>query len=161
MSSCSLTPPLHLSPYSNIQFPKAVIPKIPTTMSDTMKAVVFKGPHQIAIEERPVPKVQVDTDVIVKVALTALCGRYISPPRLLFAIRPAFHDAMLMMTRTMMTVNSMYSADIRRAIPGSSWCALPNCPSSPTFPKPPHAAPRVGPESRPSDHPPLGVSIEC
>lgn len=121
-----------------------MIPKIPTTMSDTMKAVVFKGPHQIAIEERPVPKLQADTDVIVKVALTALCGRYISPHRPLFAIHPAFHDAMLMVTRTMMTVNSMYSADIRRAIPGSSWCALPNCPSSPTFPTPPHAAPRLG-----------------
>jgi threonine dehydrogenase-like Zn-dependent dehydrogenase len=34
---------------------------------DTMKAVVFKGPHKVVIEDRPVPKIQDPTDVIVKV----------------------------------------------------------------------------------------------
>jgi len=41
---------------------------------DTMKAVIFKGPHKVAIEDRPVPKIQDPTDIIVKVEYTALCG---------------------------------------------------------------------------------------
>ncbi|KAF2634843.1 GroES-like protein [Massarina eburnea CBS 473.64] len=41
---------------------------------DTMKAVVFKGPHKVVIEERPIPKIQDPTDIIVKVDKTALCG---------------------------------------------------------------------------------------
>ncbi|KAF8458338.1 chaperonin 10-like protein [Terfezia claveryi] len=39
-----------------------------------MKAVVFHGPHKIAVEDRPVPKIQNSTDAIVKVTLTGLCG---------------------------------------------------------------------------------------
>lgn len=39
-----------------------------------MKAVVFKGPGKVAIEDRPVPTIQDDTDVIIKVRYTALCG---------------------------------------------------------------------------------------
>jgi len=39
-----------------------------------MKAVIFKGPHEVAIEERPIPKIQDQTDIIVKVGYTALCG---------------------------------------------------------------------------------------
>ena len=42
---------------------------------DTMRAVVFKGPFKVALEERPVPKIQDPRDVIVKVKNTALCGR--------------------------------------------------------------------------------------
>ena len=42
---------------------------------DTMKAVVFKEPHVVAIEDRPIPKIREPTDVIVKVIYTALCGR--------------------------------------------------------------------------------------
>jgi hypothetical protein len=34
---------------------------------DTMKAVVFKGPGKVVIEDRPVPKIQDPTDIIVKV----------------------------------------------------------------------------------------------
>jgi threonine dehydrogenase-like Zn-dependent dehydrogenase len=41
----------------------------------TMRAVVFHGPHSVAVEERPVPKIQDATDIIVKVTYTALCGR--------------------------------------------------------------------------------------
>jgi len=41
---------------------------------DTMKAVVFKGPYQVAIEERPIPKIKDPTDIIIKVDFTALCG---------------------------------------------------------------------------------------
>lgn len=36
-------------------------------MSQTMKAVVFKGPGKVVIEDRPVPKIQQPTDIIVKV----------------------------------------------------------------------------------------------
>lgn len=42
-----------------------------------MQAVVFKGPLQVALEERPLPQIQDPTDVILKVRYTALCGRYV------------------------------------------------------------------------------------
>ncbi|KAH8722514.1 chaperonin 10-like protein [Phaeosphaeriaceae sp. PMI808] len=42
--------------------------------SDTMRAVVFKGPGKVVIENRPLPKVQDPTDIVVKVDKTALCG---------------------------------------------------------------------------------------
>ena len=45
---------------------------------ETMRAVVFKGPLKIAVEERPVPKIQDPGDIVVKVGYTALCGRYVS-----------------------------------------------------------------------------------
>jgi len=54
---------------------------------DTMKAVVFKGPHKVAIEDRPIPKIQDSKDIIVKVEFTALCGRYISSLLLLCGFR--------------------------------------------------------------------------
>ncbi|KIW79122.1 hypothetical protein Z517_08962 [Fonsecaea pedrosoi CBS 271.37] len=41
---------------------------------ETMKAVVFKGKLQIAVEDRPIPKIQDPKDIIVKVRYTALCG---------------------------------------------------------------------------------------
>ncbi|KAL4931951.1 alcohol dehydrogenase family protein [Aspergillus undulatus] len=40
----------------------------------TMRAVVFKGPYQVAVEDRPVPKIRHPTDAILKVSSTALCG---------------------------------------------------------------------------------------
>ena len=39
-----------------------------------MKAVVFKEPHVVALEDRPIPTIQEPTDIIVKVEFTALCG---------------------------------------------------------------------------------------
>jgi threonine dehydrogenase-like Zn-dependent dehydrogenase len=42
-----------------------------------MKAVIFKGPHKVEIEERPVPKIQDGKDIIVQVEYSALCGRYV------------------------------------------------------------------------------------
>ncbi|KAL4914474.1 chaperonin 10-like protein [Aspergillus aurantiobrunneus] len=39
-----------------------------------MQAVVFKGPLQVALEERPIPQVQDQSDAIVKIRYTALCG---------------------------------------------------------------------------------------
>lgn len=44
---------------------------------DTMRAVVFKGPGKVVIEDRPIPKIKAPGDVIVKVEYTALCGRYV------------------------------------------------------------------------------------
>ncbi|VUC32806.1 unnamed protein product [Clonostachys rosea] len=39
-----------------------------------MDAVVFRGKFQVAVERRPIPRIQDDGDVIVKVKYTALCG---------------------------------------------------------------------------------------
>ncbi|KAF2476856.1 GroES-like protein [Lindgomyces ingoldianus] len=39
-----------------------------------MKAVVFKGPGKVVIEDRPIPKIRDPGDIIVKVEKTALCG---------------------------------------------------------------------------------------
>lgn len=44
-----------------------------------MKAVVFKEPGVIAIENRPMPKIEKPTDVVLKVRMAALCGRYVPP----------------------------------------------------------------------------------
>ncbi|KAJ9222953.1 hypothetical protein DTO207G8_8586 [Paecilomyces variotii] len=42
--------------------------------SNTMRAVVFKGPFNVALEERSIPKIEEPTDIVVKVIYTALCG---------------------------------------------------------------------------------------
>ena len=39
-----------------------------------MKAVVYKGNSEIALEDRPVPKIQDDRDAIIKVTLTTICS---------------------------------------------------------------------------------------
>lgn len=39
-----------------------------------MKALVFNGKQQIALEERPIPEVQAPTDAIVRVIKTTICG---------------------------------------------------------------------------------------
>lgn len=43
-----------------------------------MQCVVFKGPLQVALEERPRPQIQDPTDVVLKVRYTALCGRQVN-----------------------------------------------------------------------------------
>ena len=43
----------------------------------SMRAVVFQAPQKVAIEKRPVPKIQDPQDIIVKVSYSALCGRYV------------------------------------------------------------------------------------
>ncbi|KAI5792472.1 alcohol dehydrogenase [Peziza echinospora] len=48
-------------------------PTVPSART-TMKAVVFKGPGEVCLEERPVPKVLEREDAVVKVALSGLCG---------------------------------------------------------------------------------------
>lgn len=41
---------------------------------DTMRAVIFKGPGKVVVEDRPIPKIKDAQDIIVKVEKTALCG---------------------------------------------------------------------------------------
>lgn len=53
-------------------------------MARTMKAVVFKGPHKIAVEDRPIPVIVDPTDVVIKVSYTALCGRFEHRPSFFF-----------------------------------------------------------------------------
>ncbi|GAB7358203.1 hypothetical protein MBLNU230_g0356t1 [Neophaeotheca triangularis] len=43
-------------------------------MGDTMKAVIFKGPHKVELEDRPIPTCTEPTDIVLKVEYTALCG---------------------------------------------------------------------------------------
>lgn len=40
----------------------------------TMKAVIIKKPYEITTEQRPVPTMKEETDVVVKVSMSALCG---------------------------------------------------------------------------------------
>jgi len=40
----------------------------------TMRAVVFKGPFEVAVEDRDVPTIKQPTDAILRVTSTALCG---------------------------------------------------------------------------------------
>src|SRR5437764_7666515 len=40
----------------------------------TMKAVVYRGPHQVAVEDVPDPKIERPTDAIVKITSTNICG---------------------------------------------------------------------------------------
>ncbi|CAH0018068.1 unnamed protein product [Clonostachys rhizophaga] len=39
-----------------------------------MKAVVFDGPYKVSIQDRPIPQLLDDNDIIVKVSASALCG---------------------------------------------------------------------------------------
>jgi len=40
----------------------------------TMKALIYNGPRSVSLEQRPVPTIKDETDIIVKVTYTALCG---------------------------------------------------------------------------------------
>ncbi|RMZ80236.1 hypothetical protein DV738_g2902, partial [Chaetothyriales sp. CBS 135597] len=39
-----------------------------------MRAVVFKGPFEVQVEDRPIPKVEKPTDAVLKVSSSGLCG---------------------------------------------------------------------------------------
>ena len=72
-----------VSPNSTFPPLPFLITKIPTNKlgsekamaKNTMKAVVFKEPRVVVVEDRPLPKIKEPTDIIVKVIYTALCGR--------------------------------------------------------------------------------------
>lgn len=42
--------------------------------ADTMDAVIFKAPFQMATEKRPIPKIIDPTDAIIKVTVAGICG---------------------------------------------------------------------------------------
>jgi D-arabinose 1-dehydrogenase-like Zn-dependent alcohol dehydrogenase len=75
-----------------------------------MRAVVFKGVKQVALEDRPKPVIQDPTDIIVKVKYTALCGRYKSTSE-------AFPAPLL----TFSSASFMSSADTSPPELDSSW----------------------------------------
>jgi threonine dehydrogenase-like Zn-dependent dehydrogenase len=43
---------------------------------DKMKAVHYKGPFKVAIEEIPIPKIEHPDDVIIKVTTSCICGEH-------------------------------------------------------------------------------------
>jgi len=43
---------------------------------DKMKAVHYKGPFKVAIEEIPLPKIEHPDDVIIKVTTSCICGEH-------------------------------------------------------------------------------------
>ena len=43
-------------------------------LGETMKAVIFKGPMDVAVEDVENPKIEKPTDVIVKLTSSAICG---------------------------------------------------------------------------------------
>ncbi|KAL8746557.1 MAG: hypothetical protein Q9190_001441 [Brigantiaea leucoxantha] len=55
----------------------------------TMRAVVFKGPQKVVVEDRPIPQIIEDTDIIVKVIYSALCGSELH----VFRVRVPLADA--------------------------------------------------------------------
>lgn len=60
-----------------------------------MKAVVFKGVKDVAVEDRQKPDIQDPRDVIVKVRYTALCGRWVQRKPLLhfYTLTSVLHQA--------------------------------------------------------------------
>ncbi|KAK2670443.1 Polyketide synthase, enoylreductase domain [Fusarium oxysporum f. sp. vasinfectum] len=61
------------------QHPSLLLPVLHTrsilsTLIAKMRAVVFKGVGQVAVEDRPKPEIVHPTDVILKVKVSALCG---------------------------------------------------------------------------------------
>jgi glutathione-independent formaldehyde dehydrogenase len=47
---------------------------VPPPAGTVKKAVVYRGPRQIAVEERPDPKIQHPSDAIVRITTTNICG---------------------------------------------------------------------------------------
>jgi len=45
-----------------------------TTIAETMRAVVIHGPRDVKVETVPVPKIEQEADVLIKVHLAGLCG---------------------------------------------------------------------------------------
>jgi len=60
----------------------------------SMRAVIFKDVFDVAVEDRPVPKIQHPRDAILKVTSTALCGSDLVGPApwvdKMLTCRPAF-----------------------------------------------------------------------
>jgi hypothetical protein len=65
---------------------------------ETMKAVVFKGPFKVVIEDRPVPKIKEETDMIVKVDKVAYKIHHVLPR--LTSLRRHFVEGMIITAQT-------------------------------------------------------------
>jgi hypothetical protein len=46
------------------------------SLPSTMKAVVFDGLYKISVQDRPMPQIRDDRDIIIKVHAAGLCGSY-------------------------------------------------------------------------------------
>lgn len=44
------------------------------SMPETMKAVAFVEPHKVEVVERPTPKIEAESDIILKTITAGLCG---------------------------------------------------------------------------------------
>ncbi|KAI0390368.1 GroES-like protein [Xylariaceae sp. FL0594] len=55
-----------------------------------MNAVIFDGPYKVSLQERPVPKIQDDGDIIIKVLAAGLCGSELHMFRGLEPAKPGF-----------------------------------------------------------------------
>jgi glutathione-independent formaldehyde dehydrogenase len=53
---------------------KSAPPVSPTDRSSTMKAVVYRGPKDVAVEDVPDATIQAPTDVVVRITTTNICG---------------------------------------------------------------------------------------
>jgi threonine dehydrogenase-like Zn-dependent dehydrogenase len=65
--------------FSKEHHPSLLLSVLPThsilpPLIEKMRAVVFKGVGQVAVEDRPKPEIVHPTDVILKVKVSALCG---------------------------------------------------------------------------------------
>src|SRR3954447_11297435 len=50
------------------------VPSITSRKVAAVKAVVYKGPFQVAVEEVPDPKIEHPNDALVRITSTAICG---------------------------------------------------------------------------------------
>ncbi len=43
-------------------------------LRNTMRAMVYRGPYKVRVEEKPVPRIEHPNDAIVRVTHAAICG---------------------------------------------------------------------------------------
>lgn len=48
-----------------------------SSLPATMRAVVLKNPFEVIVEDRPTPKIEGDTEAVIKVYQSGLCGMFI------------------------------------------------------------------------------------
>jgi len=70
-SCCSI---ILLSSLSRLCFPSIGETIMGESVKQTMRAVIFKGVGEVAVEDRPIPTIQDPRDAIVKVTASGLCG---------------------------------------------------------------------------------------
>lgn len=70
------------------------------TLPSTMKAVRIKAPYKVACEIVPVPQLDEDDQVLVKVQLSGLCGKWIPNPDVSArSLMARFRSSLLQRTR--------------------------------------------------------------